>query len=75
MDFCPNLNGCRTPIENYNDRPYVFEAGEARFRFDIPNGKDAWIVSIMPCLRVKCLILKSKKYWNYSVLLVKRTIK
>lgn len=46
LEFCPNLNGCRASIKNDKDRPYVFESGKARFRIDIPDGKDAWIVCI-----------------------------
>ena len=45
LESCPNLNGCRAPVKNYADQPYVFEAGKARFRVDIPKGKDAWLVS------------------------------
>ena len=45
LESCPNLNGCRAAVKNYADQPYVFEAGKARFRVDIPKGKDAWIVS------------------------------
>ena len=60
LEYCPNLNGCRAPVKNYNDRPYVFVAGKARFRVDIPDGKDAWIVSDIKIIK-RSLILNNSK--------------
>ena len=48
LEYCPNANGCRVRIRS--GRPggsnsFVFEDGTSTFSFDMPYGKDVWIVS------------------------------
>ena len=45
--YCPNLNGCRSPIQRRANEVsyYAFEEGDARIRFDLLEGQEAWIVS------------------------------
>ena len=47
FEYCPNLNGCRSPIKQsrIRDDTYVFEEGDARIRFDLLEEQKVWIVS------------------------------
>ena len=44
--YCPNLNGCRQAVKLSGTSNYIFERGDARLEFNIPEGKDTWIVSV-----------------------------
>ena len=65
MNHCPNLNGCREMVKQIETKDvYLFEADRARLRFDIPDGKDGWIVSFKSYLFMFseiCMILNILK--------------
>lgn len=47
FEYCPNLNGCRSPIKQsrIRDDIYVFEEGDPTIRFDLLEEQEVWIVS------------------------------
>ena len=47
FEYCPNLNGCRSPVKRSQSSgdAYVFEEGDARIRFDLLEEQEVWIVS------------------------------